>query len=165
MEARLAAANAAGWYGQDDAAASMPATPATPATLATPATPATPSTPPTPPTPSLTPRQRAMFGNYLRYRDADPTVDAIFARSARAYLVLTVLFAFIAGFSWFVIGRGFSMAVVGMYLGAILRDMAHFRNTVHAWPVLRPVFDWPAIERLVGGARYDVKVPTQEPGA
>jgi hypothetical protein len=52
-----------------------------------------------------------------------------------------------------------------MYLGAILRDMAHFRNTVHVWPVLRPLLDWPAIARLVGGARYDAKVPTQEPGA
>jgi putative hydrolase of HD superfamily len=165
MEPRLAAANASGWYvqadpapadvtradgaGADTAADNAPADTAA-ASLATPA---------------LTPRQRMIFGNYLRYRDVDPTVDAIFARGAKAYLLLTVGFAFIAGFSWFVIGRGFSMAVVGMYLGAILRDMAHFRNTVHVWPVLRPLLDWPAIARLVGGARYDAKVPTQEPGA
>ena len=111
--------------------------------------------------PALTPRQRVIFGNYLLYRETDPTVDAIFARGAKTYLLLTVVFAFIAGFSWLVISHGFSMAVVGMYLGAILRDMGHFRNTVHVWPVLRGVLDWPAIERLVSGARYGA--PTHTP--
>jgi hypothetical protein len=115
--------------------------------------------------PALTPRQRAIFGHYLRYRETDPTVDAIFARSAKGYLLLTVVFAFIAGFSWLVIGHGFSMAVVGMYLGSILRDMGHFRNTVHVWPVLRRVLDWPAIERLASGVRDDAPTRLPEPGA
>lgn len=115
--------------------------------------------------PALTPRQRVIFGNYLLYRETDPTVDAIFARGAKTYLLLTVVFAFIAGFSWLVIGHGFSMAVVGMFLGAILRDMGHFRNTVHVWPVLRGVLDWPAIERLVAGARNETpaRLPARSP--
>jgi hypothetical protein len=103
-----------------------------------------------------------MFANYLRYRETDPTVDAIFARGAKGYLLLTVVFAFIAGFSWLVIGHGFSMAVVGMFLGTILRDMGHFRNTVHVWPVLRRVLDWPAIERLASGVRDDAQAQLPE---
>jgi hypothetical protein len=41
--------------------------------------------------------------------------------------------------------------LLGMMLGAVVRDIRHFWNTVMVWPLLEQVFDWERIKQLLGG--------------
>jgi len=43
------------------------------------------------------------------------------------------------------------MLVVGMLLGAALRDVGIARRAARLWPIQRELFDWPKIAALAQG--------------
>jgi len=44
-----------------------------------------------------------------------------------------------------------TMLVVGMLLGAALRDVGIARRNARLWPIQQELFDWPKIEALAQG--------------
>jgi len=45
---------------------------------------------------------------------------------------------------------------VGLFIGAILRDIGHYRVSLRMWPVNREIFDWKKVSELIELHEKDV---------
>ena len=95
----------------------------------------------------ITKQQRRMLERYLRYRGTNPTVLALMRESWRMYTVLFFACVALATMYWMLGGFPWATAIILMFITAVGRDIAYFRASVKAWPVVREITDWSEVEK------------------
>jgi hypothetical protein len=105
--------------------------------------------------PPLTRFQRKSLTWYLKYHDKPPTLGRLLLRSWWIHAIMLIVGVGIAASLFYLGMPSIGMLGLGMMLGAVLRDIRHFRNTVMVWLVLEQVIDWGRIKQLLGGANEE----------
>ena len=100
------------------------------------------------------PTEQELARHFLVHRDNGYSIGYILRRARRRYgLHLAVLFAFMITFHstndlWV---KGFSLWAVGMFLGALCRDVGWLRRIKKTWPFTQRITDWQAVEAIAEG--------------
>ncbi len=101
--------------------------------------------------PPLTRFQRKTLTWYLKYHDKPPTLGRLVLRSWWTHAAMLAIGVGIAASLYYLGIPSVGTLLLGMMLGAVVRDIRHFWNTVMVWPLLEQVFDWERIKQLLGG--------------
>ena len=77
------------------------------------------------------------------------SVGALFWRSRRGYVLISVVFALLAWigcvrFGWH--GAGYALTA---FATVLLRDIGYCIRSARAWPLLQRAIDWDAVEALM----------------
>jgi len=92
--------------------------------------------------------------HFLKQRDAGYSIAYMLRRSKVRYgLHIAVLAGFLMVFNttddlWF---KGFSLWCVGMFLGALCRDLGWLYRIKKAWPFTQKVTDWQKVVEIAEG--------------
>lgn len=93
--------------------------------------------------------QQDVLRLYKDYQSSPPSVRKLFGRSLWRYLLL--IFVFVLGIALAVIFglANHAFLMLGLLVGALLRDLASFIRFVRTWPVTESVLDWDRIDTLL----------------
>jgi len=97
----------------------------------------------------LTKAQRRNLELYASYQKAPPTFWQLFKLNLWRYLVMAVLLVLLFGLSKVTGTEWLALITLGLFLGALMRDLARFRQFVHIWPAISAVLDWERLNTLV----------------
>ena len=97
---------------------------------------------------NLTQVQVRTLGLYLHFRTVNPTILRLFGYNTKLYLILLVLSSIVTALVWFFVQSAVGCLFITFILGAIVRDIGHFRRTVRNWPLVREITDWEKAEEL-----------------
>ena len=97
----------------------------------------------------LTKAQRRNLELYAIYHKAPPTFWQLFRLNLWRYLVMTVLLILLFGLSQVTGTEWLALIATGLFLGALIRDVARFRQFVHIWPAISVVLDWERLNILL----------------
>ncbi len=96
----------------------------------------------------LTPAQRRVVRFYRDHRDAPPTLGEFFRRGAK-WLLFQVVYAAVAGYYFWSIGvTWLGTLMVGLVVGAMLREFRTWLWTMRVWPVDVALTDWKRVDEL-----------------
>ncbi len=96
----------------------------------------------------LTPYQYKALKIYCNYHTNGLTVGQVLRRSGPQWALIVGL----AGVAYFLLTPSSPMLgwlAVGLFAGAIFRDVGHYRVAFRMWPVNREVYDWTRISELI----------------
>jgi hypothetical protein len=95
----------------------------------------------------LTRLQNRYIKALLRNRIAGPTLGIWLQAAWKPWFLSAILCAIAALFF-----ASFSLAIswvyLGLWLGAVLRDISHFRSARRLWPITSEVVDWKRVSEL-----------------
>jgi ABC-type long-subunit fatty acid transport system fused permease/ATPase subunit len=95
--------------------------------------------------------QRRNLELYRQYREETPTLFNLFRGNLWRYLLM-VAFAILAMLLIPSLANGAVVyGVLGLVVGAILRDVGYFRQFRQVWPATAAVLDWERVEALLAG--------------
>jgi len=100
------------------------------------------------------PTDQQMAQHFLKHREADYSIAYVLRRSKLRYgFHVAVLAAFIVVFNttddlWL---KGFALWAIGMFLGALVRDLGWLRRIKKSWPFTQKITDWKKVEELAEG--------------
>jgi hypothetical protein len=107
--------------------------------------------PPDPDRPRLTLRQRAILQAYRDFRDTPPSTARLLARAAPVELLRGGLLVGLAGVLYLIGLPLVAAAVAGVAVGAFLRDLGQFMDSVEVWPAVCAVTDWSGVDAVLDG--------------
>ena len=67
----------------------------------------------------------------------------------RYYLLLVVTLGSVAAIFWSVGSDAAALAIVGIIVGVLLRDIYWFRGSLATWPTLDAIVDWDRVDNLL----------------
>jgi len=108
----------------------------------------------------LTRSQIRLLRYYLDHRNQPPTVVDFLRKFG---LVLLLWVAFAAASCWYCFSKGmpeFAYVLIGLFAGAILREIRQLIWTMQVWPAAVAITDWRRVEELLAGSTGNA-----EPGA
>jgi len=100
------------------------------------------------------PTEQQIARHFLKHREAGYSIAYVLRQSKLRY---GIHIAMLVGFSvvfhstddlWL---KGFSLWVIGMYLGALLRDVGWLRRIKRSWPFTQKITDWQKVEDIAEG--------------
>jgi hypothetical protein len=95
--------------------------------------------------------QRVLVGKLTMARHRPPTITRLLLHWSSLPGLTLVGVVGVAALVALGIPSPVPMLVVGIFLGAALRDAGIARRTVRFWPIQQELFDWPKIEALAQG--------------
>jgi hypothetical protein len=97
----------------------------------------------------LTTSQLRVLRYYHDHRTKGPTVGGFLYRFAKV-LILWIAFAVVG--SWILFEKeifGFAYLLIGIFVGAILREIRHLIWAMQVWPILVAITNWQRVEELL----------------
>jgi hypothetical protein len=97
----------------------------------------------------LTTQQRKNLALYAAYRSAPPTLGQLLRKNLPRYLLaaaLTIVVYMLAPATGI---QSLGLILIGLFLGALLRDIGHFWRFVRFWPVQSAVLDWQRVDNML----------------
>ena len=107
----------------------------------------------------LTALQRTVLASYRTFRESPLTVWRLMAFSSQSHAILFIVFSLGSIILYLEVSESAAWVFAGGGLGAIARDLAHFRMRVRIWPVVKRVLDWQKIDDLLAGHEADDSSP------
>jgi hypothetical protein len=96
----------------------------------------------------LTAPQIRMVRFYLDHKNSPPTLGQFFRRAAKM-LILWIAFCAAGCYLVYLVGQPYwGLLLVGLFVGAAVREYRHFHYTIQVWPALTEVLDWKKVEEL-----------------
>lgn len=103
----------------------------------------------------LTPFQYKALKIYQRYHTSGLTVGQVLRVCWRQWALLAGC-AFVAYFLLTPSSPSLGCLAVGLFGGAILRDVGYYRVSFRMWPVNREIYDWTRVSELIESHEKDV---------
>ena len=103
----------------------------------------------------LTALQRTVLESYRTFLESPLTIWRMIVHSSKYNAILFIFFSLMSIISYLEVSESAGFLVAGMGAGAILRDLAHYRQRVRIWPVVKQVLDWQKIDDLLAGREED----------
>ena len=98
---------------------------------------------------SLTKSERRNLQLYERYRDAPPTLWGLIKLNLLRYLVSALLVFLLYQIAPGAGLESLALIVIGLFIGSLVRELAHFWRFVRFWPTQSAVMDWQRVEDLL----------------
>jgi hypothetical protein len=76
---------------------------------------------------------------------------------------MSVLLVGVAGFFLAINADILAVAVLGILVGALLRDIGWFIGVTNAWSTVALILDWHKIEQILNGTLFDAAPPGTKP--
>jgi hypothetical protein len=93
--------------------------------------------------------QQQIIRLYLEYRDSPPGLVQLVRRNLGHYLLRILIAALAIMLAYMLQRPELAFLVLGMLVGALLRDLAFFNRLARTWPTTASVLDWDRIEALL----------------
>jgi len=106
------------------------------------------------------PTEQELAHHLLKHRDAGYSIGYVLLRSKVRYgihIALIIGFAvvfLVAADLWL---KGLSLWAIGMYLGALLRDIGWLRRIKMSWPFTQKITDWQKVQDIAEGRESENK--------
>jgi hypothetical protein len=94
-------------------------------------------------------REQKILEFYWQHREVPPTLGTIISQFARSWLIRLITMVLAV---YFLRDAPLVFLVVGMLLGAILRDISSCRQLVRLWPLYQEIIHWKHVEDKLAGA-------------
>jgi hypothetical protein len=98
---------------------------------------------------NFTPFHKKVLTQYQSFHASPPSLGSLIALSARGHILMAVV-VIAASILCFNIGiTPIGYVMIGMLVGAVSRDMGHFRKLSKGWPLLDRIIDWATVNTLL----------------
>ena len=99
----------------------------------------------------LTPFQRKLLERYQSYRESPPTLWKLIAFALPNHFWLLVFLSLLAVILYLYAFESVFLIwwIMGVGIGAISRDIGHFRAVLRLWPVISQVLDYQKIDEAL----------------
>ena len=93
--------------------------------------------------------QQQVLNHYQEYHRIYPTLVQLIVRNLGRYLLIIAVAALVLVLSYALERPAVANFVLGLLIGALLRDLGTFIQFTKTWPIIDPVLDWDRIEALL----------------
>ncbi len=103
----------------------------------------------------VTKLQRKALEEYRQFRRREPSLIGLMRSALKLHVLMVLVGAAVAVLVTAIGQKETGLIVIGMVLGAVIRDYGIFRRFTKLWPALSETMNWRRIDELLGYASDD----------
>ena len=101
----------------------------------------------------LTAFQKRLLTQYQSFFHHPPSLARLAVLTARSHILMLLVFAAAVTLCFSIDIAAVGYIMIGVFVGAICRDLGQFIKVTRAWPVLRRIINWDLLNSLLSDSK------------